>query len=298
MSSPLRYRPEVFTLVSGWRRWWPLAAQEFGMLFRSKWGVALFFLCLFPAVGRLVMLLILFGVVNFGPALRTRLASRGGQGFPQLDPSQVDFYVDPVLSTMPGMVFVLLLTAFVVSRAIARDRLANAHELYWSRGVTPGAYFLAKWLGSTALISLLTVVVPFVLWLAASFLAEDWSVLVDTGPSVLLGLAALLVITGAWTACCVMISAISATPNGAAVAWSMLLVGSSAVGFVLGRVLREPALQSSLSVWDAGRVLVYGMIGKPAADGSMVGAAALFAVLLTALGLMTRRSFRVAEVVG
>ena len=84
----------------------------------------------------------------------------------------------------------------------------------------------------------------------------------------------------------------------AAVAWSMLLVGSSAVGFVLGRVLREPALQSSLSVWDAGRVLVYGMIGKPAADGSMVGAAALFAVLLTALGLMTRRSFRVAEVVG
>ncbi len=268
------------------------------MLFRSKWGVALFFLCLFPAVGRLVMLLILFGVVNFGPALRTRLSARGGQGFPQLDPSQVDFYVDPVLATMPGMVFVLLLTAFVVSRAIARDRLANAHELYWSRGVTPGSYFLAKWLGSTALISLLTVAVPFVLWLTASFLAEDWTVLLDTGPTVMLGLLALLLVTGAWTALCVMISAISATPNGAAVAWSMLLVGSSAVGFVLGRVLREPALQSSLSVWDAGRVLVYGMVGKPLADTSIVGAAALFVVLLGVLGVMTRRSFRVAEVVG
>lgn len=268
------------------------------MLFRSKWGVALFFLCLFPAVGRLVMLLILFGVVNFGPAMRSRLAAQGAQGFPQLDPSRVDFYLDPVLSTMPGMVFVLLLTAFVVSRAIARDRLANAHELYWTRGVTPGAYFLAKWLGSTALISLLTVAVPFVLWLTASFLAEDWSLFLDTGPLVLLSLLALLLVTGVWTACCVMISAISATPNGAAVAWSMLLVGSSAMGFVLGRVLGEPALQSSLSVWDAGRVLVYGMVGRPLGDSSMVGAAALLGVLLVLLAVMTRRSFKVAEVVG
>lgn len=298
MSSHLRYRAESFSLVSGWRRWWPLAAQEFGMLFRSKWGVALFFLCLFPAVGRLVMMLILFGVVNIGPAARLRMQSRGSDGLAQLDPGKVDFYLELVLSTMPGMVFVLLLSAFVVSRSVARDRLANAHELYWTRGIRPLGYFFAKWFGSAGLIGLITVAAPFLLWVVAVFLAEDWSLLSESAPTVLLGLLGLALMTGVWTALCVMISACSATPNGATVAWSMLLVGSSAVGFVLGRVLREPALQSSLSVWDAGKVLVYSLVDRPLGDGSVMGAAALLSALLVALAVMTRRSFRDVEAVG
>lgn len=283
MSTRLRYRSEAMVTAPGWRRWWPLVGHEFGMLFRSKWGIALFFLCLFPAVGRLVMLLILYGVVNFGPQLRQRMQSRGpGAGLAQLDPGNVEFYLEPVLAVMPGMVFVLLLSAFVMARTVARDRLSNALELYWTRGVTPGGYLLAKWLGNTAAIGLITFVAPTLLWLTAAFLHEDWSLLADSATTVLPGLLGLLVATGLWSAVCVGISACSSTPNGATVGWAMLLVGSSSMAVLLSSLLREPDLRLSISVWEAGGVLARGVAGA-GGEGSVLGAAVLYGVLLLVL---------------
>ena len=75
MSHALHYRPLEAGRVTGLMRLWPLARQEMTALFRTKWGVALLFICLFPSLGRLVMLLIVFGVVNVGPpGLRDRLS--------------------------------------------------------------------------------------------------------------------------------------------------------------------------------------------------------------------------------
>lgn len=131
MTGSLHYRPAAFPPVPTWRRWLPLTRQEFFGLFRTRWGLALFFLCMFPAIGRLVMLLILFGVVNFGPGLRTRLQSRGGTEFASLDPSRIEFYIEPVLAVMPGMVVMLMLSCCprpssrVRSRAIDRPTHSN-----------------------------------------------------------------------------------------------------------------------------------------------------------------------------
>jgi hypothetical protein len=288
--------PRGSRATAAWRRLWPLADFEFRTLFRSRWGVAMFLLCLFPGLGRLVMLLIVFGVIDFGPAgLRARLRNRGE--IATLDPWRVDFYLEPVLSVMPGMVFTLLLTSLVVARTIARDRMANALELYWTRGVTPLGYLLAKGAGCLAVVGLVTVAVPLSLWAVAIFLAEDWSLLTDSGGTMVLAILGLLGVTLAWTASCLAISAICSSPNAAMVAWCMLLIGSSAVGLVVSNALREPWLRSCLSFWDAGAVLVRAIAGVPQRGVSVSGAAAtLTLVVVTLLGL-ARLRLRLREVV-
>ncbi|MBX3464865.1 MAG: ABC transporter permease [Planctomycetes bacterium] len=280
--------------VSGWRRSWPLAQAEFLTLFRSRWGVALFLLCLFPGLGRLVMLLIIFGVVNFGPVgLRARLQNRAE--IPGLDPSRVDFYLEPVVSVMPGMVFFLLLTSLVVARTIARDRLANAMELYWTRGLSPLAYVACKWLGGWLVVASITVMVPLALWLTAGFLAEDWSLLATSAGGMARAAVGLVVVSAAWTGICLALSAICGSPNAAMVAWSMLLVGSSAVGVVLASALREPWLRSCLSLWEAGTVVVRAIAGVPQRGVSIPGACAMLAGCLIVTMLLARSRLRLEE---
>lgn len=297
MTESLDYREEHYAAVAPWRRWWPIAANEFGALFRSKWGVAMFCLCLVPGVGRLVMLLILFGVVRFLPGLQNRL-SRGTEV--HLDPSRVEFYVEPVLSVMPGMVFALLLTSLVAARAVARDRVTNALELYWTRGISPGAYLFAKWLGCTLLLAVFTTLVPLALWVTALFLAEDTAPLLEMAPRFAAALAAVLVVTGVWNGICVLVSAACAMPNTAMVSWSMLIVGSAAIGVVLANALHQQWLVSCLSVWDAGVVLVREFAGlrHPRGGVSVGGAATTLASLLVVFWLIARRRLRIAEAIG
>ena len=71
--------------------------------------------------------------------------------------------------------------------------------------------------------------------------------------------------------------------------------GSSAVGFILSQVLREPALRSCLSFWDAGRVVVRDLAGLPQRDVSVFGAYAMLTSLAAVLTLLARRRLRVVE---
>jgi ABC-type transport system involved in multi-copper enzyme maturation permease subunit len=265
-------------------------------LFRTRWGLVMFFLCSVPGIGRLVMLLIVFGVVRFGQ-LRAPLPQRASGKPAELDPFNVEFYVDPVLWVMPGMIVVLMLSSLVTARAIARDRMMNALELYWTRGISPRAYLFAKWLGSFMLVSLLTVAVPLVLWLTAVLLADDWSLLTDTAAQLGLVLTGLACVTAVWTGICILISAMCASANTAMVLWSMLLVGSSALGAVLSRLLREPWLASGISVWDAGAVIVRSVAGIPQANVSVPGAAFVLGGLLALLLVPVLRRLRLAEAV-
>jgi hypothetical protein len=246
-------------------------------------------------------LLIMFGVVSFGPpALRNRLSSRATGEMASLDPRRVEFYVDPVLQVMPGMVFVLLLSSLVVARAIARDRSTNALELYWTRGITPWSYLLAKWVGGHLLLSTLTVLAPLALWVTAVFLAEDWSLFADTWWPMLGALVALALITAVWTGLGILLSAAANSPNGAMVAWISLLVGSGALAVVLAVVLREPWLRSCLSVWEAGGVVVRSLAGLTQGRGgvSVPGAYAMLGALLVVTGWRARRRLRLGEAIG
>lgn len=292
----LRYRVDSFRPVPAVRRWWPLAAREFMALFRTRWGLAMFFLCSVPGIGRLIMLLIAFGVVRFGQ-FRPSLPRRGPATPAEFDPFRVEFYVDPVIAVMPGMIVVLLLSSLVSARAIARDRMTNALELYWTRGISPRAYLFAKWLGSFMLVSLLTVAVPLVLWLSAVLLADDWSLLIDTAAQFGLVLTGLVLVTAFWTGICILISALCASANTAMVLWSMLLVGSSALGAVMATLLRESWLASTISVWEAGAVIVRTVAGIPQANASVPGAALVLGGLFALLLLPVLRRLRLVEAI-
>ena len=225
MSQALHYRPLDCERVTGLKRLWPLARQEMTTLFRTKWGVALFFVCLFPSLGRLVMLLIMFGVVDFGPrALRERLTENLPPDLDHINPARAAFYFETALSTMPGMVFFLMLTSMVVARCIARDRATNGLELYWTRGISPWGYVFGKWLGGFLLTASMTVLMPLVLWLAAWFLAKDPALLTATAGQFFLGLLGLALMTAIWTAIGALISAIASSANLAMVLWAMLIL--------------------------------------------------------------------------
>lgn len=298
MSVPLGYRVADYRPVAAWWRWWPLAEREFLAMFAKRWGVGLFFVCLLPTLFRLVMLLIVFGVLNFGPpSLRNRMPTRGGD-LGVVDPYRVEFYVDPVLQVMPGMVCALLLTTLFVARAVARDRTTNALELYWTRGISPWGYLLAKWVGSLLLMVTFTVVAPLALWLTACFLAEDWTLFTGTAGSFACALAGLLAASVLWTAIGVLLSAACTSPNAAMVLWCMLLVGTQSFGFVLARLVREPWLRSCLSVWDAGGVVARAIGGLPQREASVPGAFAMLLGMVAVLFLLARRRLRLVEAVG
>ena len=294
MIQSLRYRPLECERVHGLARLWPLARQEMTALFRTKWGVALFFFCLFPSLGRLVMLMIILGVVDFGPrGLRGRMS----QSLPdEVNPERATFYFETALSTMPGMVFFLMLTSVVVSRSIARDRATNGLELYWTRGITPWGYVFAKWLGGFLLTASMMVAMPLVLWCAAVLLAEDWSLLTNTAGQMAMGLLGMAIMTAIWTGIGTLLSAVASTANLAMVLWSILLVGSSAVGFILSKVLGDPELKSCLSFWDAGRVILRDFASLPQRmEVSVFGAYAMLSSVAALLALAAWRRMRVVE---
>ena len=296
MSLAHHYRPLECERVSGFQRIWPLARQEMTALFRTKWGVVLYFICLFPSLGKLVQMLIMFGVMEFGPPqLRGRLSERLPPSMDNQNPERAAFYFEGALSTMPGMIFFLLLTSMVVSRCIARDRATNALELYWTRGISPWGYVFGKWLGGFLLTASMTVGMPLVLWISGCFLAEDWSLMTDTAGQFAIGLFGIALMTAIWTGIGTLISAVSASANLAMVAWAMLLVGSSAAGFVVSLALDERSLRSCLSFWDAGRVVVRSFADLPQRDVSVPGAFIMLGTLATGLVLLARRRMRVVE---
>ena len=296
MSIAHHYRPLECERVSGFQRIWPLARQEMLGLFRTRWGVALYLVCLLPSLGRLVMLLIMFGVIQIGPrSLQNRMASNMPPSMDELNPARAAFYFEGVLSTMPGMIFFLLLTSVVVSRCVARDRATNALELYWTRGISPWGYVFGKWLGGFLLAASMTVGMPLLLWVSACFLAEDWTLMIDTIGQFSIGLLGIAFMTAIWTAIGTLISAIASSANLAMVAWSMLIVGSSAAGFVVSRVLDEDSLRSCLSFWEAGRVVVRSIADLPQRDVSVSGAFLMLGSLFGGLLLIVRRRMRVVE---
>ena len=110
------------------RRWWPLARQEFAFLFRSKWGVAVFCVCMLPLIVKTFILMVRFGVVNLG-GLRANMISRA-EAFASWDPMRPHFYVETVVTTFPGLPLLVLITATVTAGAVARDRMTCTSALY------------------------------------------------------------------------------------------------------------------------------------------------------------------------
>lgn len=292
----LGYRGAAFERVPGWRRWLPLASKEFGHLFRSKWGVAVFCVCVLPFVVKLFVLMVWFGVVDFG-GMRAGMAARA-EAFRQWDPTQPDFYVEAVVRTFPGLPLFVLLTSTVTAGAVARDRMTNGLELLWTRGITPVGYLAAKILGALALISLVTVGVPLLLWVFAVLMADDWQLFVDTFGFMPGLVGGLVVVTSCWATISVLVSSLAATPSQSIVTWCILMVGSSAVANVMAVVFDSPAMRSWASLWDAGGVVARAAAGMSTRGAPLVPAMLVLFSVVAALGLAARRRFSVREALG
>ncbi|HEB53924.1 MAG TPA: hypothetical protein ENI87_11785 [bacterium] len=296
MSQSLHYRPLACQRITGYRRLWPLARQEMLSVFRSKWGVALYLFCLLPALARLTMLMIMFGVIEFGPpSLRNRLGQSVPDGMAFLSPEHASFYLHDMLEARPGMIFFLLLTTLVVARSVARDRATNALELYWTRGISPWGYVFAKWWGGFLITASVTVGTPLLLWVTATLLADDYTLLQATAPQFLLGLAGMLLLTAVWTMIGTFVSASASSANAAMVVWCMLLVGTRAVGGILSGILHERELMSCLSFWEAGGVIVRSLADLPQERVWLGGAIATLSTLLVVTGLLARRRLAIGE---
>ncbi len=289
----LRYEP-VSTLV----RLRAIADVEFRTLFRSKWGVAVFFLCLGPSIVSFVAMLVQLGILQFGPPRAAEALQENLPNKPDLlrfVPSSIHFYLRPILSE--SFAPFLILSALVSSRSIAKDVAVNALELYWTRGISPRGYFLAKWAGSFALLALVCIGAPLVLWVSGVLLAPDWTLFETTVqfvPRALLGLLAFTLVLS-WMP--VAFSAIAGTPNLASVFWVMLLIGSTSVGNIVAALLDSPSWAPVISVWDSAGTLAGAIGGLPDAADRLQGALVNLAVVSVVLTLLAARRMRMREAI-
>lgn len=250
------YRDVKYEPTGAFSRVWPIARHELAAMFRMRFGAIIFLVCLGPTVGQLIFLLVRAGVWEVAPG------GRGG-GIPlgdRLDPAAANFYLWPI--TTMSIVPFLVLTTLVSVRAIAKDRAAGALEIYWTRAISPWAYFVGKWYGSFLLLASAFVAAPLVLWLTSVLLAPDWGQFESTIgmiPRVLLGLIWLCAILALLA---VSVSALAATPNFASIVWLLLVVGSTSLGQVLRMALKEN-WTVALNPWRAGKRVVEWIAGAP-----------------------------------
>ncbi len=286
----LQYEPQPT-----WVRLLPLARLEFSVLFRRKLGQSLFFLCLLPCVFQLLVHLWRSGMVELGGIQGARALA--GE-IPGLDPANRRFYLDPILSYSRELM--LVLTALVSCRAIAKDRAAGALELLWTRGITPAQYFLGKWLGSLWLLGIPCVVGPLVLWLYAVLNAPDWTLLERTivwMPQAVLGLTFFAVVISFLA---LLFSAMAAGPNVATLFWLVLMGGSFAASRFLSVVFRGQDWWRSLYPFDSTARIARWIAGHEGIPGATwpVGVAWIGLLLCVALfGLPAWRRLRLSEAI-
>ncbi|MCC6670102.1 MAG: hypothetical protein IT458_03515 [Planctomycetes bacterium] len=291
------YRKLSYEPTSMLRRLLPIGAMEFRAMFRSRWGILGLICCAVPSLVSLFLMTVRFGAWQFmaeGPGVPR------GRGLPGLtsraDPYDIAFYLDPILRES-FLVFVLL-TTVVSCRAIAKDRGTQALEIYWTRAITPLGYFLAKWLGSAALLGVLFVGCPLLLWILAVFMAPDWGLFTTTihfVPQVLLGLSALTLLL---TYLAVALSALADRPNFATILWMILIAGSLPLVEILARAFRGQYWVHAFSPWQAGARIVNWIAGvTPVRDYPVWIAFAVLGGMLALVTLLMSRRLRLVEAI-
>ena len=290
----LSYEPTAMV-----ERLWPIARMEFRSLFKHRLGILGFLLCQGPAIGSLVILMIQLGVWRLSggdEAMAMRSALVPFDQDSRANPFSVLFFIDPVIreSQIPFIV----LTFLVSCRAIVKDRAANALEIYWTRGITPMGYFLAKWCGSFLLLGVGFIALPALLWLIGILMAPDsamWDATIGFMPRALLSLS---LFTMLMSGLAVGFSALGRSPNFSSILLLFLIIGSSVFGQVLSRVFRGQLWLRAISPWDAAKRLVEWGSGATSSDGDPIWSALMvLGIIVGLLGVVVMRRIRLGEAV-
>lgn len=292
------YRALDYQPTSGLARLWPIATNEFRSMFRPRFGVWAMYVtllvCCFPFLLRLFLLAVRLGVAQFG-ALDGR-GPFGAGGSAIWDPETIEFYLHPVLA-QSSFAFVIV-TCLVSCRAMAKDRVTDALEIYWTRGITPYGYFLAKWFGSLLLLGALFVGLPLLVWIIGVLMAPDWGLLQATVGSMPRMLLALVSVTVVLSYLPVAFSVLAGTPNLATVLWLVLLLGSYSLGQVLAHVVRDELWYLAISPWESARRLAEWIAGTaPTYEFSPATAASFLGTYAAVLSLLMQRRLRLVEAI-
>lgn len=233
-----------------WRvRVWAIARREAAALFRSRWGVMLFFLCLLPWLVRLMLMLVVLEVVQFEQLADFMARYQSIDHF--ANPRSQTFYLDGSIRGTPSILPLMVLTVLLGSRTVARDRGANALEILWTRGIGPGGYMLGKWLGTFLLLGSIFVLAPLVTWATGVLQTPDWEFFHQTAGKIGATLPALIWFTAvlAWLA--VITSAVCTTANLASLTWLGVLLGSWVLASTMDAVLGGNTMWPALNPWVA-----------------------------------------------
>ncbi len=222
-----RYSTTDFTPVGPWKRLLPLAMMEFGRLFRTRLGVFGFILCCSYT-------LFLLAVVQFHETdwVKTMLAVN-----PTLSPTRPDFYMK--FSVESGWLPFLGLSCVIGVRAISGDRAVNALEIYWTRGISPWGYFVAKWAGFFFLLATVFVGGPLLAWLYALLTSSSADFLQETIPFMPRVLLALTLKSLVLALLAVAFSAVCDSPKKATFIWVLVLGLSAAISRVMEKIARH-----------------------------------------------------------
>lgn len=290
------YRALTYRQVSDFARIWPIARGEYLALFRRWPGIVLFIACLLPGLFNLGVMFLQAGIMQVGAGEDQMATLRGSN--PRMDSGSIEFFLTTIAEA-PSFIAFVVLSSLSSSRSIAKDREAGALELYWTRCVEPQGYFLAKWIGSCLLVGTMTVGLPLLTWLLGGLLAPDWGYFESTLAFVPRTLVALALFTALLTTLAVMLSAVAATANLAAILWFSLLIGSAAVGRVLARVFEGAWWLKAINPWDASKRVAEWICGfVPREDYAPGYALVSLLLFLGLLGLWTARRMRRSEAIG
>jgi hypothetical protein len=230
----LGYSSVRFDAVRSISRLWPMIRQEFQLIFRTKKGVILYLLCAAYVIVKLAVMYVTLTPESEAMSQAMGAAARMVSGW---SPFGIEFYNNQSTENF-GLVLFLVLTCVICVRTIAGDRATNALEIYWTRGITPWGYFLAKWAGSALLLGSIFVGGPLVLWLVGNLWAPDWTYLEQTWEFMPAVLAALTIKCVVLSFIAVGFSALSTSANGATFLWLLLILGTQAFGQVAYMVAR------------------------------------------------------------
>jgi len=240
-----------------------LAWLEVARFFRSKKFLLFYIFCILPALMQFVLVFLEFVVFEgSGQILGMEGMGRMGHRRPfQTGISNFSFYFGPMLETGPMLVW--LFSAVVGAGSLARDRAENALEIYFTRGIRPVHYFLAKW-GAVTFLILCQLLFPFlVIWLSAIFLAPDWTLFEKTVsylPRMMYGQLFIAGTLALWTT---SLSSSTASPRFAAMRWLGIFFTFRVIGQIFYKRIFMDSHALLVSPWTIVKEAGFWIVDEP-----------------------------------
>lgn len=221
-----------------WTAWWPITRSELASRFLKWRYLPVALIVLAPLLFREAILYARFVVAPVRVNLMNQMSSVGGPMARLMRWDAFDFYAD-YLEDGFLWTFLLLVAAILGVPSVARDLRTRAWEVYFSRGIDRGTYFLGKFVAIFAVLFAMTGGGVLCLYLTTSLLGPEEGFFTAHLAWLPPLLVQAIVLSGALTLFALAFGTIS--PNGLvlAIAWLGLFFGAVGAERVMWIVRRD-----------------------------------------------------------